>query len=495
MKKKWRLPAEVRRPKEEIEAFLARVKEHLGPADHALAHAHVEAVRDLLEILNEKNLSLERLRDMIFGPTTEKASGVLGKADPAEKEEPGEKDAPKDEPGPDGSEKKRKGHGRNGISEYRGANEVHVPHRTLHSGDVCPCCKEGKVYDTGRPGTEPRIKGRPPLEVTVYRPGKLRCNLCGEVFTAELPKEAGSKKYDETAASIVGILKYGSGVPFYRLEKLQESVGVPVPAANQWEIVEEAARACAPVHEEMKRQAAQGEVLHNDDTTMKVLGLKKKADGEDGAKRKGIFTTGIVSIGEGRKVALFFTGRKHAGENLGELLEKRPEEMAPPIQMCDGLERNIPKNFKVILANCAAHGRRKFVELSKIFPAECREVIETFRAVYHNDELASAKSKEDRLRFHQERSGPLIEKLHKWLEAQLAEKKVEPNSSLGKAISYLLKRWKRLTRFLEVPGAPLDNNICHAARGMTDVMPTAGLCRVVGSRTDFERISRPPGSC
>lgn len=459
MKKKWKLPEEVRRPKEEIDAFLARVLERLGPADHAIAGAHVEAVRGLLEILADKNLSVKRLRDMLFGATTEKTSQVLGDDDAQKKEEP--KDEPKEEPVAEEPEKKRKGHGRNGVSEYRGAEEIHVPHATLHSGDPCPCCENGRVYDTGRPGTEPRIKGRSPFAVTVYRPGKMRCNLCGEVFTAELPKEAGSKKYDETAASVIALLKYGTGVPFKRLEKLQDGLGVPLPAANQWELVEAAARSCAPALEELARQAAQGDVVHNDDTTMKILGVKKKAAAEGNVKRKGVFTTGIVSTTEGRKIALFFTGRKHAGENLGELLAKRSEELGPPIQMCDGLDRNVPKNFKVILANCSAHGRRKFVELNSLFPQECRVVIEIFREVYHNDELASAMSKEDRLRFHKERSGPLMERLQEWLKAQFAEKKVEPNSSLGKAISYMLKRWKPLTRFLEVPGAPLDNNICE----------------------------------
>jgi transposase len=69
----------------------------------------------------------------------------------------------------------------------------------------------------------------------------------------------------------------------------------------------------------------------------------------------------------------------------------------------------------------------------------------------------------DRLRFHQAQSGPLMEQLHAWLEAQLAEKKTEPNSGPGKAITYLLRHWKGLTAFLREPGAPLDNNICERA--------------------------------
>jgi transposase len=461
VKRKWQLPAEVRRPKKELEAFLARVLEHLGPEDHAIARAHVEAIRYLLDVLGDKNLSLKRLRRMVFGSKSEKTSELLG--EPDAKEEP-QGEAP-DEPLA-AAEKRRKGHGRNGISEYCGAEEIHVPHATLRSGQVCPCCKVGRVYDTGRPGVEPRIKGRPPLEATVYRPERLRCNLCGEVFTAELPEEAGGKKYDETAASTIIILKYGTGVPFYRLESLEESLGVPLPAAIQWEVVEQASRACAPAHEELQRQAAQGEILHNDDTKMKILGRKKKGEEEAGAKgkkRKGVFTTGIISKVEGHTIALYVTGERNAGENLGRLLQMRAKDLPRPLQMADGLEANLPKGFETILASCAAHGRRKFVELHSCFPEECRVVLEIFREIYHNDELSKDMSPEERLRFHKEHSGPLMTKLKEWLDAQFGEKKVEPNSRLGRAISYLLDRWEPLGRFLEVPGAPLDNNIVERA--------------------------------
>jgi len=119
---------------------------------------------------------------------------------------------------------------------------------------------------------------------------------------------------------MVAQLKYGSGMPFNRLEDLERRLGVPLAASTQWEIVEEAADLLKPVHEELIRQAAQGEIFHNDDTSMKVLKLKRP----EGDKRTGVFTTGIVSVtSEGNKIALFMTGRQHAGENLGDVLEHR----------------------------------------------------------------------------------------------------------------------------------------------------------------------------
>jgi len=94
----------------------------------------------------------------------------------------------------------------------------------------------------------------------------------------------------------------------------------------------------------------------------------------------------------------------------------------------------------------------------------------------------SPKNAEERLTFHQSNSTPVMDDLHQWLKNQFAEHKTEPNSGLGKAISYLLRHWPELTLFLRQAGAPLDNNICTAARGSDDVMPTAGLCRIDASR-------------
>jgi len=124
-----------------------------------------------------------------------------------------------------------------------------------------------------------RIKGQAPLAATVYELEKLRCNLCGDVYTAEAPPEAGEKKYDESAASGVpsgpALLRYGSGVPWYRLRGLERSLGIPLPMATQCEIAAETAVLLQPAIEELKRQAAQGEVVHNDDTSMRVLSLDR----------------------------------------------------------------------------------------------------------------------------------------------------------------------------------------------------------------------------
>ena len=375
--------------------------------------------------------------------STEKTSAVLPKPTP--------------KPAPPAVGEDSSGHGRNGAAAFAGATRVTIPHATLQSGNACPECGAGKVYRQKEPATLIRIVGQAPLKATIFEMERLRCNACGEVFTADEPETAGPAKYDETAVAMIALLKYGTGVPFNRLARLQGQLGMPLPAATQWELMAAAAKPLRLALEELIRQAAQGRVMHNDDTSMRILRLIR----EPGDKRTGTFTSGIVSLVGTWTIALFFTGSKHAGENIAEVLKQRAHGLPAPIQMCDALSRNAPKGVETLMANCLAHGRRQVVEVVDHFPEECRYVLETLSGVYHNDAVSREQelSPEDRLHFHQQHSGPLMKGLHKWMEAQLAEHKTEPNSGLGKAISYLLNHWSKLTLFLRQPGSPIDNNI------------------------------------
>ncbi len=150
---------------------------------------------------------------------------------------------------------------------------------------------------------------------------------------------------------------------------------------------------------------------------------------------------------------------------MSDVLRQRDTDRGPPIQMCDALSRNVPETLKVILANCLAHARRKFVDVAEVFTEECRIALtlEILKEVYEHDEEAKKQhlSAQQRLELHQSKSGPLMEELKKWLEEQVQWKKVEPNSSMGQAFSYMLNHWKPLTLFLRLPGAPLDNNVCE----------------------------------
>jgi hypothetical protein len=261
------------------------------------------------------------------------------------------------------------------------------------------------------------------------------------------------------------------GMPFHRLERLQEKLGTPLPSSTQWDIICQSAPSVRPAFKELQRRAAQAGVFYSDDTYARILEYmgKRRAElvenGElSNPERTGLFTTGIVSEGsEEHPVVLFRTGRHHAGENLDVLLDLRDLGLHVPIHMSDALSRNAPSRHEVEPANCNSHGRRGVVDQAVNFPNECRTLLEMFRDIFKNDAHARKRKMSDaeRLRFHRKESGPVMAKLKKWLNTEIRGKRIEPSSGLGQAIRYIRKHWRKLTLFLRRKGAPLTNNICE----------------------------------
>lgn len=436
----------------------------------------------MLKLQNAKT-SIKRFQRMLFGSRTEHKRNVLEHAAVAHDlhgqdaigagAELAEVVVPVPKPRPPG-------HGRNGSQAYSGAPIVECDHPDLKPGDRCPQCDKGKVYDSP-PKSLVKVVGQAPLGATVYRVQRLRCRLCDAVFTAPLPAAVASlPKYDSSCASMIAVLRYGSGLPHFRLEGLQASLYIPLPDATQWDIVAKAAPSPRAVFEELIRQAAQAPLLHSDDTPMKVLSLMKERERAEAAGvkpvAKAINTSGIVAVlqdsehhngqqTQQRKVVLFFTGHAHAGKNMERVLAHRAEELAPAMQMCDALAANVAGEFTTILANCLAHGRRQLGDVAEQFPEAARRVIEDLAEVYKHDAQCRQQqfSPEQRLSVHQEHSKPILDDLHRWMTEQFEQRLVEPNSGLGKALNYLIKHWSELTLFLRKVGAPLDNNVCERA--------------------------------
>jgi len=411
-----------------LRAVLDGLRPKVTDEEYRTLEALVETVIHLADLLARKNISLARLRKIIFGATTETTRQVLARlGDGTEPTKASDEDTSRQQTTPSEAARSgragRPGHGRHGAAAYPGARTITIAHPTLTHGDPCPACAEGKVYMQREPKVLLRFAGHAPISATVYALERLRCHLCGALFTAPAPAEVGEEKYGVTTGAMIAQLKYGSGVPFHRLAQLQAHIGIPLPASTQWEIVADFAKPIAPVLPELIRQAAHGEVLYNDDTTMTVLSLlpKRSHDRADptpdraqdeadvSPDRTGIFTSGIVATREGHRIALYFTGRRHAGENLAAVLAQRAPGLGPPIQMCDALSRNVPETFDTILANWLCHARRTVVDVAPQFPTECRYVLETLRDVYAYD----AKTREHglsadaRLAFHQQPVHPV----------------------------------------------------------------------------------------
>src|SRR6266568_6794069 len=226
----------------------------------------------------------------------------------------------------------------------------------------------------------------------------------------------------------------------------------------------------------MEKVAAQGELIFQDDTAVRIVSLMQEnielvsaaqAQGLSTPKeRTGMHTTAlVVKVGEHTAI-LYYSSRRHAGENLQGLLDQRAAGLEKPLAMSDALSSNeVAQEAAVIRCHCLAHGRRKFSDLEAVFPHECQMVLEVIGQVFDHDEQArnAQLSPEARLVYHQVQSRPLMEGLKCWLATQLDAHLVEPNSALGKAIVYMQSHWETLTRFVHIKGAPLDNNIVERA--------------------------------
>jgi len=462
-------PELVTATQEELDEILQRARPALSDQQYRLLEGVLATFVFVMLKLQNAKTSIKRFQRMLFGHRTEHKRNVLERAAAAD-----------DSQLPDGAESvpqmpatvpapkpRRPGHGRNGSQAYSGAPIVECEHSELESGDRCPQCNQGKVYDSP-PKSLVKVIGQAPLGATVYRVQRLRCRMCDAVFTAPLPAAvAALPKYDSSCASMIAVLRYGNGLPHFRLEGLQASLYIPLPDATQWDIVSKAVRAPRAAFQELIRQAAQAPLLHSDDTPMKVLSLMKERESAEagGVKpvAKAINTSGIVAVLEQHKVVLFFTGHAHAGKNMERVLAHRAQELAPAMQMCDALAANVAGEFETILANCLTHGRRQVADVAEQFPEAARHVIEALAEVYKNDAQCRQDqlSPEQRLSLHQAHSKPIMEDLQRWMNEQFEQRLVEPNSGLGKALRYLLKHWQELTLFLRKAGAPLDNNLCE----------------------------------
>jgi len=455
----------------EIEALIVRLKQsNLDHSDALLLERLLRLLLSVITLLQHKNASISRLKRWLFGPRSDSRSKPGSKPDsdtsdghpsPSSQTDSQSSDSsPSSDPAP----QPKPGHGRHPASDFKGARVVDCTDPMLKAGDPCPSsgCR-GHLYDTNSPAIFIQLTGQPIVGATRYQQQVLRCSACLQRYTAPLPEAVAAQKYDPTADVAIALTKYGTGLPFYRLARLQTSFGVPLAASVLFERCEAVADALLPVFLHLKRLAAHSDLLYADDTRVKILSSLKENKLLSQGQRRGLQTTGIVARCGPHQIVLYASGRRHAGENIDQLLRLRAEELPPPIQMGDALAANFSTQFETIVAKCLAHARRQFVYIEANFPVECALVLDALGKVYGFDAQTKQMSAAERLAYHQQQSGPVLKELKQWIDQQFDQHQVEPNSSLGKAMKYLLNHWEGLTRFLSVEAAPLDNNLVERA--------------------------------
>lgn len=471
----------------EVESLMDKAMQGaLDPAEQARLVPLLKTLLWLEHTLASTRISLTKLKRLLFGSKTEKRSrknddhdetSAGNDADQGDEAEPMQplpgdtapsSSTPPTDTADDTDPAKPAGHGRRAAADYPGAETVFCAHPTQQAGDRCEGCQQGRLYRLS-PLVRLRFEGQPLAEVTGYERERLRCSACGAVTVAPMPPAAGHETYAVGLKVNLAVAHYHLGLPFKRIESYQAMLGVPLPDATQWMLVEQVADSAYPIYERLKHVGANQALVYQDDTGARVLSLIKENRAEPPPSRMGMYTTTLRFEGP-QAICLYCTGRQHAGENLDAILALRDPNLTPIQWMSDGLAANTPKQHQAqtIDINCLVHGRRQFVDIEDYFPSECAHVIDAIAKVYQHDAHCRQQQLDptQRLAYHQTHSKPVMDNLKAWLQQQLDEHLVEPNSRLGGAFDYLLKRWAALTRFLVEPGAPLDNNIAERALKM-----------------------------
>ncbi|RLA38484.1 MAG: hypothetical protein DRQ64_08855, partial [Gammaproteobacteria bacterium] len=422
--------------------------------------------------LRETRISLNKVKKLVFGQKSEKkpnhpddthqpgdgkqTSGEIhsedkkntsNSTDPAEHSEPSQ-------PPPS----KKFGNGRLGTDAYTGAETIHCRHPEHQKGDRCPHCQKGKLFRMKDPATQIRLFSQGLAQAIIYFLERYRCSACGAIFKAPMPEDVAKQKHDDSLRVALAIMHYYMGLPFKRIELYQQMTGIPLPDATQFELVESVADVGYRIYEYLKHCAADSQLAYHDDTTARILSMIKENQ-QATPKRKAMVTTAMVFEGD-HPICLYITGRQHAGENLDDIIDLRDKALAPIMQMSDGLAANRLKNNDSIWINCIIHGRRNFIDIESVFPEECHYAINAIGKIYHHEAQIKEQglNAQQRLEFHQKHSRPIMDEFKAEMQKQLDEHWVEENSRLGGAYNYMLKRWDKLTRFLYIVGAPLDNN-------------------------------------
>jgi len=132
-----------------------------------------------------------------------------------------------------------------------------------------------------------------------------------------------------------------------------------------------------------------------------------------------------------------------------------------------------------VLAHCWAHTKRKYDAVAEHWPTACAEIDELIGDLYAVERLVPGRFPGDgaaqtlRHQLRQERSRPILDRIKTWATEQVGL----PRSEFGTAVRYMLERWTGLTRFVDDPRIPLDNNAAYAVRSISGRMPRARLCR------------------
>ena len=406
----------------------------------------------LAELKRLEKLRLERERELAAAEAPEKDAS----------------DAPATE---ESKPKERPGHGPRQQPRLPVKEEVHeLPadqrECKVCGGEVVPMGEQFEEYEEITVLERKYFK-----KVIKCRKYRCSCNSCVETAPGPLRLIPGGR-YSLDFAVDIAVSKYLDHMPLERQVRMMARQGLEVTSQTLWDQIDALAWVVDPSYEALGRLVLEAAVLHADETRWPLLNGRAKSpwmvwsrstpeiahykilSSKSAKAARGLFSSfeGIVVV-DGYAV-------------YEKLKQEQSEARAGP---------------QMKLANCWAHALRKFRDIEENFPVACQRILKLIGQLYKLEKQVPGPfpgndaAQRLRLRLRQEESKPLLKKIRTWAETEVGL----PRSELGKAVRYMLKRWPALTRFVDDPRIPLDNNAAERAlRG-----PVVGRKNHYGSKS------------
>lgn len=256
--------------------------------------------------------------------------------------------------------------------------------------------------------------------------------------------------------------KFSNHLPLYRQSNIFSKVGIDLTRAtlSRWIIL--AAKKCQPLYARLFDEVVSGHVMHMDETRLQVLN-------EEGRANESLSTMWVMCGGEGRKVRFFHYDQSH-GANVAEKLLKNFYGYL----MTDGLKvyDKVGEREGLVHVSCLVHMRRRFADVVKMAGKKrgkglSDEILDFISKLYRKEKILREQldngklSKEEFIEARKIEHIPILDKIKSLLDENVSL--VPPKSALGDAITYALKYWNRMVRYLDCAELPPDNNIAENA--------------------------------
>jgi len=407
--------------------------------------------KDALQLrlaLLEQQLAAQRKK--LFGDSSEKR--------PHDDNEPSKNNEPE--------RPKPKGHG---PSAQPNLPTIEVTHDLDEPDKVCPQCGLGLEEWPGQFEESEEIDViERQFVIKKHKQKKYRCSCGGCIETAPGPEKLfPGARYSIDVAVDIGVQKYEDHAPLERQTRVFLREGLTVTSQTLWDYLDRSARLLEPAYDRLHVFVLVQPVLGADETWWRLMG--KSSNG--GGKRWHAWIASTAS-------AIYICIQDSRSTAAAAALLPGYQGVV----MCDGYgayEALSRENPNLTLAHCWAHVRRKFFELETAFPAESKQMLDLIGELYAAEAACPPGPSGDELRhrIRGERSRAVIEAIGQWVYSTYPS--VLPESGLARAIRYMGGMWRGLTRFLDDPRIPLDNNQTErAARG-----PVVGRKNHYGSRS------------